>query len=261
MWHHPATVKARVRRWSGLAFRPVAVAFDPRLEGLEHRVVERLERRLAEVETRVAADAEVMAEMTITQSRLLARLESRLAALEGGAGDDGPGFPGWAPIVSGWVLGTLAALRAPARIGLMAVGEPGMALALVGLGHEVVLLEEGTPAPVHPRVRRLEVMSRDVGSLDAAVLLGAGAGGVVAVDAARSAAIAALLSEGGVLLATAPLAEAAVLEALVDTQRSGLHPAERLVAAPGSAGVWEVMREGAPAGGEGVVLLRAIASR
>jgi hypothetical protein len=103
MWHHPATVKARVRRWSGLVFRPVAVAFDPRLEGLEHRVVERLERRLDEMETRVAADAEVMAEMTITQSRLLARLESRLAALEGDEDSDEPpegsggtGFPGWA---------------------------------------------------------------------------------------------------------------------------------------------------------------------
>jgi uncharacterized coiled-coil protein SlyX len=82
MWHHPATVKARLRRWSGLVFRPVAVAFDPRLEGLEHRIVERVDARLSEVETRVAADAEVIAEMGITQSRLLARLEARLAELE-----------------------------------------------------------------------------------------------------------------------------------------------------------------------------------
>lgn len=82
MWHHPATVKARLRRWSGVVFRPVAIAFDPRLEGMEHRIVERIESRLTAMEQRVATDAEVTAEMTITQSRLLARLDARLAALE-----------------------------------------------------------------------------------------------------------------------------------------------------------------------------------
>src|SRR5581483_7204091 len=86
MWHHPATVKARVRRWSGVVFRPVAVAFDPRLERLEQRVVERvvgpLTARLDALERHVATDADTTAEMSITQSRLLARLEGRLAALE-----------------------------------------------------------------------------------------------------------------------------------------------------------------------------------
>jgi hypothetical protein len=142
-------------------------------------------------------------------------------------------------------------------VGLTAVGDPGMALALVGLGHEVVLIEEGTPAPVHPRVRRLDSSSPGAMALDAAVLLGAGAGGAAAVDAARLAMVAELLGDDGLLLCTAPAADAAALDVLPP----GLHPAERVLAAPGTGGVWEVMREGTPAGGEAVVLLRATAAR
>ena len=63
---------------SGVLFRPVAVAFDPRLEGLEHR----LRLRLEELENHVATDAEVAAEMTTLQARSLGRLEERLAAIE-----------------------------------------------------------------------------------------------------------------------------------------------------------------------------------
>jgi hypothetical protein len=59
-------------------FRPVAVAFDPRLEGLEHR----LNLRIEEMENHVATDAEVAAEMTTLQARSLGRLEERLVAIE-----------------------------------------------------------------------------------------------------------------------------------------------------------------------------------
>jgi hypothetical protein len=71
-------VKARLRRISALVFRPVAVAFDPRIEGLEYR----LRQRLLELENHVATDAEVAVEMTTLQARSLGGVERRLAAIE-----------------------------------------------------------------------------------------------------------------------------------------------------------------------------------
>lgn len=71
-------MKARVKRLSGQVFKPVAVALDPRLEALEHR----LRLRMDQLENHVATDAEVATEMTITQARALDRLEARLEAIE-----------------------------------------------------------------------------------------------------------------------------------------------------------------------------------
>lgn len=253
MWHHPATVKARLRRWSGLVFRPVAVAFDPRLEGLEHRVVERIESRLEAMERHVASDAEVTAEMTITQSRLLARLESRLAALE-----ERLAVPvGSRALVAAWVLGGLAGLRVPARIGVAAAGDAGLAMALAGLGHEVVLLGGGAEAVEHPRIRRDGGGGAAQRDLDAAVVVCAeGTSGPAPVDGALTSQAVARLGEGGLLLLAAPQSQAGALEALL----GGLDVEERAVAVRGPSGVWEVARDGA-AGADGVALLRAAAPR
>src|SRR5579884_2009219 len=202
LWHHPATVKERVRRWSGVVFRPVAVAFDPRLEGLEHRVVERVLGRLDALERHVATDADTAAEMGITQSRLLARLEARLAALESAGSGSGAALVSSShPVAVAWALGVLAGLPPPARIALSAPGDPGLPLALVGLGHVVSLVDDAA-LPEHPRLRR---DTEESGELDAAVVLCAeGPDGPVAVDAALGARLARRLRLGGTLLVSTP---------------------------------------------------------
>jgi len=166
-------------------FRPVAVAFDPRLEGLEHRIVERVDARLDEMETRVATDAEVIAEMGITQSRLLARLEVRLAELEARLGGDGGG--GGVTVAA---LRALAELPAPARVAVSSPGDVSLAVALAGLGHDVVVLDAGAAVPSDARIR---VGDLDGAQLDAAVVLGD-------VDAALVGQAAARLRPGGMLL-------------------------------------------------------------
>jgi hypothetical protein len=261
MWHHPATVKARLRRWSGVVFRPVAIALDPRLEGLEGRIVERIESRLEAVERHVATDADVIAEMSITQSRLLARLEARLAALEARQDAGAAVAGGSRPVATAWAIAALGGLRAPARVAVSAPGDAGLPLALVGLGHEVLLVDGDAVAPAHPRVRHDvgtsaagEAVGRD---LDAAVVLCAeGAAGPAPVDAALAARLAARLRPGGMLLLASPQSTAAGLDELL----GGLRVVERLVAAPGTGGVWEVARDGGAAG-DGVALLRADATR
>ncbi len=245
MWHHPTTVKARLRRWSGVVFRPVAIAFDPRLDGLEHRIVERIEARLGAVESNVATDAEVTAEMTITQSRLLARLEARLAAIEERVGRGS----GAAPLVAAWVIGALAGLRVPARVGVWAPGDASLAVALAGLGHSVVVIDAAAAVPSHPRIRRDDGGAAE---LDAAVLLGGEAG----LDVALVARAAARLRSGGMVLLSAPQRQAGEL----DEAAAELRVEEKVVAAPAASGVWEVARDGAP-GGDGVALLRAAAVR
>jgi len=258
MWHHPATVKARLRRWSGLVFRPVAVAFDPRLEGLEHRLVE----RIAAMERHVASDAEVTAEMTITQSRLLARLESRLAALEerlGTAAAAVAAEPGWSsrPVAVGWALGILNGLGGPARIGLSSPGDAGLPVSLAALGHDVVLLDPvGAPLPAHPRIHApsADDAARD---LDAAlVLCPDSAAGPAPLDATLAARAAARLRAGGTLLLATPQSTAGGLDELL----GGLRLESTTLAAPGPAGMWEVVSDGAPAG-DGLALLRATATR
>jgi BMFP domain-containing protein YqiC len=82
-------VKARLRRISGVIFRPIAVAFDPRLDRLEQHLLARIEQ----LENHVATDTEVASEMTITQARALARLENRLAAIEERLGAGGQAAP------------------------------------------------------------------------------------------------------------------------------------------------------------------------
>lgn len=257
MWHHPATVKARLRRWSGLVFRPVAVAFDPRLEGLEHRLVE----RMGAMERRVATDAEVTAEMTITQSRLLARLEARLASLESRlAGEPAAAEPGWSsrPVAVGWALGILNGLGGPARIGLSSPGDAGLPVSLAALGHEVVLLDSSSNAgvPAHPRIHVASAgdAARD---LDAAlVLCPDSAAGPAPVDAALAARAAARLRPGGTLLLATPQSTAGGLDELL----GGLQLESTTLAAPGPAGLWEVAPDGVPAG-DGLALLRATATR
>jgi hypothetical protein len=78
MWHHRADMKNFLRRLFALMFKPVAISMDSRLEGLEHRLMQRMDR----LENHVGTDAEVSAELAITLSRTLARIEERLDALE-----------------------------------------------------------------------------------------------------------------------------------------------------------------------------------
>lgn len=255
MWHHPATVKARVRRWSGVVFRPVAVAFDPRLERLEQRVVERvvgpLTARLDALERHVATDADTTAEMSITQSRLLARLEGRLAALEaGGPGGDGGMVSSSHPVAVGWALGALAPLGGAGRVALSAPGDPGLPLALVGLGFDVLLMDDA-PLPQHPRLRGDD----GAAELDAAVVLCAeGADGPRAVDAGATARLARRLRGGGMLLVSTPQRAGDDVEAPL----GGLRLVERSVVVPTAGGPWEVAADGSA--GDGVALLRAVAA-
>lgn len=253
MWHHPATVKARVRRWSGVVFRPVAVAFDPRLEGLENRVVDRVLARLDALERHVATDADTTAEMSITQSRLLARLEARLAALEAGGAAGGAAVVSSShPVAVAWVLGALAGLEAPGRIALSAPGDPGLPLALVGLGHEVLVADD-VALPEHPRLRR---DAADGGALDAAVVLcGEGPDGPRPVALDLTTALARRLRAGGTLLVSTPQRATNDVEAPL----GGLRMVERAVAVPTPGGPWEVARDGSA--GDGVALLRAVAER
>jgi hypothetical protein len=71
-------MKQFLRRLFALVFKPVAISMDSRLEGLEHR----LTLRMDQMENHVATDAEVSAELAITLSRTLARIEKRLDVLE-----------------------------------------------------------------------------------------------------------------------------------------------------------------------------------
>lgn len=236
-----------------MVFRPVAVAFDPRLEGLEHRVVERILARLDALERHVATDADTAAEMGIVQSRLLARLEGRLAALEGGAGrgsDAAAMLSSSHPVAVAWVLGALSGLTPPARIALSAPGDAGLPLALVGLGHEVAVVD-AVPLPEHPRLRR---DGPEAGTLDAAVVLCAeGADGPVPVDAAVVAGLAPRLRPGGSLLVSTPQRSGDDPEAAL----AGLRLVERSAVVPTPGGPWEVAGDGSA--GDGVGLLRAVA--
>jgi len=241
-----------------VVFRPVAVAFDPRLEGLEHRVVERLVARLDAMEGHVASDADAAAEMAITQSRLLARLEARLAALEarlggGAAGGGAAMLSSSHPVAVAWALGALVGLAVPSRVAVSAPGDPGLGLALAGLGHDVLVLDEGASLPEHPRLRP----DLDGGArLDAAVALcGEGPDGPVPVDVALTRALAGRLEQGGVLLVSTPQRASDDVEAPL----GGLRLVERLVAVPTAGGPWEVARDGSA--GDGVALLRAVAGR
>ncbi|HXA29259.1 MAG TPA: hypothetical protein VN193_10995 [Candidatus Angelobacter sp.] len=245
-------MKARVRRWSGVVFRPVAIAFDPRLEGLEHRIVERVLARLDAVERHVATDADTAAEMTVTQSRLLARLDARLAALEAGSGGAVPAaLLSSHPVAVAWVMGALAGLEAPGRLAVAAPGDPGLPLALVGLGHTVLVADTVT-LPEHPRLRRDE----GDGSLDAAVVLcGEGPDGPLPVPVEVVAGLAQRLRAGGTLLVSTPQRATDDVEAPL----GGLRLVERMVVVPTPGGPWEVARDGSA--GDGVALLRAVAER
>jgi hypothetical protein len=227
----------------------VAIAFDPRLEGLEHRIVERVLARLDGLERHVATDADTTAEMGIVQSRLLARLEARLAALEtpGGAGMVSSSHP----VAVAWVLGALASLEPGARIAVSAPGDPGLALALLGLGHTVLVLDDAA-LPDHPRLRR----DLGDGELDAAVALcGEGPDGPRPVAAALTAGLGRRLRPGGTLLVSTPQRATDDLEAPL----GGLRMVERVVAVPTPGGPWEVAGDGSA--GDGVALLRAVAER
>jgi hypothetical protein len=236
-----------------VVFRPVAIAFDPRLEGLEHRIVERVLARIDAVERHVATDADTSAEMAITQSRLLARLEARLAALEAGGapgGGEGGMVSSSHPVAVAWALGALSSLGGAGRIALSAPGDPGLPLALVGLGHEVLVLG-GAALPEHPRLR---ADSGDGGPLDAAVVLCAeAADGPRPVDAGVTAGLARRLRPGGMLLVSTPQRATDDVEAPL----GGLRLVERAVAVPTPGGPWEVAGDGSA--GDGVALLRAVA--
>jgi hypothetical protein len=228
----------------------VAIAFDPRLEGLEQRIVERVLARLDAVERHVATDADTTAEMSITQSRLLARLDVRLAALEGGGG--GGMVSSSHPVAVAWVLGALAGVAVPGRIALSAPGDPGLMLALVGLGHDVLVMDD-VALPQHPRLRR---DTGDGGGLDAAVVLCAeGPDGPAAVPVSLSAGLGRRLRAGGMLLVST--AQRATDD--VEAPLGGLRLVERMVAVPTAGGPWEVARDGSA--GDGVALLRAVAER
>lgn len=258
MWHHPATVKARLRRWSGIVFRPVAVAFDPRLERLEQRIVDRvaapLLARLDALERHVATDADTAAEMGVLQSRLLARLEGRLAAAGSAAGaGGGAGLVSSShPVAVAWALGALASLGGSGRVALSAPGDPGLRLALVGLGFWVLAAGD-VALPEHPRLLRFEEAGGD--ALDAAVVLCAeGPDGPVPVDAALTSALARRLRPGGMLLVSTPQRATDDVEAPL----GGLRLVERSVVVPTPGGPWEVAADGSA--GDGVALLRAVAA-
>jgi hypothetical protein len=240
----------------------VAIAFDPRLEGLEHRIVERVLARLDGLERHVATDADTAAEMAITQSRLLARLEARLAGLESGGGSGGSAgaealVSSSHPVAVAWALGALgtvgAAAAGAARIALSAPGDPGLPLALVGLGHEVLVLDDG-PLADHPRLRRDDPGGGE--ELDAAIVLcGEGPDGPRPVRAGLTAGVARRLRAGGTLLVGTPQRAGDDIEAVL----GGLRLVERRVVVPTPGGPWEVAGDGSA--GDGVALLRAVAER
>lgn len=187
-------LRAVLSRIFRVLFWPIAVALDPRLRTLEHRLVLRMDR----LENHVATDAEVAAELAVTQSRTLGRLEERLreaeAAARGGGAHD---------LEAAWAISALASLAPPARV-LVDHGDEGpVALTLAALGHEVYAAGhggEGTPA--HPRVHRSPSLSEalhDAGGVEAAVLLTPRCGGASAGPAALPA-IAGALHDPGLLL-------------------------------------------------------------
>jgi hypothetical protein len=71
-------MKALLRRFFSILFRPVAVAVDPRLEVFENR----LSNRMDQLENHVGTDAEVSAELAVTQGRTLASIDERLRRVE-----------------------------------------------------------------------------------------------------------------------------------------------------------------------------------
>jgi hypothetical protein len=71
-------MKARLRHLSRVLLRPVVVAVEPRLDVLETRLTARMEQ----VENHVGTDAEVAAELAVTQGRSLAAVEERLRRVE-----------------------------------------------------------------------------------------------------------------------------------------------------------------------------------
>src|SRR5260370_1126603 len=139
---------------------------EPGLGTLEHRLRLGMDRR----ENHVATDAEVAAELAVTQSRTLGRLEERLrlaeSAAQRGAVHD---------IEAAWALAEAGGIVAPGRI-VVDHGDQGpVALTLAALGHEgFAPAAEDPPGPVHqrpPLLASLDEALTAAGPVDAVVVL------------------------------------------------------------------------------------------
>lgn len=71
-------MKARLRHLSRVLLRPIVVAVEPRLDVMETKLTARMEQ----LENHVGTDAEVAAELAVTQGRSLGAVEERLRRIE-----------------------------------------------------------------------------------------------------------------------------------------------------------------------------------
>lgn len=191
-------LRAVLSRIFRVLFWPVAVALDPRLKTLEHRLTLRMDR----LENHVATDAEVAAELAVTQSRTLGRLEERLRLAESAAQRGAVHN-----IEAAWALAAVGGIASPGRI-VVDHGDQGpVALALAALGHEVFASAAEDPTgPFHERLHLLASLDEALaaaGPVDAVVVLSPQAGAATPI-AAVAPRIATALRDGGVLLAALP---------------------------------------------------------